>query len=113
WGTLNVHLLGTWVDYFDISGSDVSGTATEAVTGLECQASATATYAVGDWRLSWRWSYIDTVTQFGALGPRIIPSTMYTDIGAEWNLSDHVQLYAGVNNLFDKQPPLFENGNSN
>jgi outer membrane receptor protein involved in Fe transport len=113
WGTLNLHLMGTWVDFYDISGSDVSGTATEAGTVPEYQAAATATYSVGDWRFSWRWSYIDSVVQFTAIGAQTIPSTMYTDIGAEWNLSDHVQLYGGVNNLFDKQPPLFENGNSN
>jgi outer membrane receptor protein involved in Fe transport len=108
WGSLGVHLLGTWVDYYDISGSDVTGTATEAGTLPEYQASASFTYSVGDFRFYWSWRYIDHVVEAA-----LLPSVQYNDIAAEWNLSDHVQFYGGVNNLWDTQPPMYENGNSN
>jgi outer membrane receptor protein involved in Fe transport len=108
WGTLGIHVLGTWVDFFDISGSDVTGLATEAGTLPEYQASASFTYAVGDWRFYWSWMYIDQVTEFF-----LMPSMQYNNFAAEWSLSDHVQLYGGINNVWDEEPPMFENGNSN
>ncbi len=111
WGTLSVHLLGTWVDFFDGTGSDTSGLATETFTVPEYEASATIGYAVGDWRFSYRWQYMDHVVLFST--GATIPSYKLSDISAEWNVSDHFQLYGGVNNLFDKQPPLYEDGNSN
>jgi iron complex outermembrane receptor protein len=115
WGSLSIHLLGTWVDFYDISGSDVTGQATETATLPEYQASASFTYAVSDFRFNYRWSYIDSVVQFTSLSPFIaqVPSIQYSDIAGEWTLSDNFQLYGGVNNLFDQQPPQFENGNSN
>jgi iron complex outermembrane receptor protein len=112
WGTLGVHLLGTWVDYFDISGGDVVGSATEAGTVPEYGASATFTYSVGDWKLYWAWQYIDNVTECGGYCIRM-PGMQYNNVSAEWNLSDHVQFYGGVNNVWDEEPPIFENGNSN
>ena len=35
-----------------------------------------------------------------------IPSYSYLDLSATWNLTQHVQVRAGVNNLFDKDPPF-------
>jgi len=108
WGSLGVHLLGTWVDYFDISGSDVTGLATESATIPEYQASASFTYAVGDWKFFWAWTYIDQVTE-----ATLLPSKQYSNAAVEWNLSDHVQIFGGINNVWDEDPPMFENGNSN
>jgi outer membrane receptor protein involved in Fe transport len=35
-----------------------------------------------------------------------IPNYSYLDVAAIWSVSPHVQLHAGVNNLFDKDPPF-------
>jgi iron complex outermembrane recepter protein len=35
-----------------------------------------------------------------------IPGYSYLDLAAIWHLKDHLELRAGVNNLFDKDPPL-------
>jgi outer membrane receptor protein involved in Fe transport len=35
-----------------------------------------------------------------------IPAYNYFDLSASWNVLKQLQLRAGVNNLFDKEPPL-------
>ena len=35
-----------------------------------------------------------------------VPNYSYLDLAAHWGVTGHVQLRAGVNNLFDKDPPL-------
>jgi outer membrane receptor protein involved in Fe transport len=47
----------------------------------------------------------------GFLDPLLthIPSYSYLDLSAIWNVTRHVQLRAGVNNVFDKDPPLIPN----
>src|SRR5262249_20163831 len=62
WGTLNIYVLGSWTDYFDISGGDVVGTFSEAATAPEYTASARFTYSVGDWKFAWDWRYIDDLS---------------------------------------------------
>jgi iron complex outermembrane recepter protein len=39
-----------------------------------------------------------------------IPSVSYLDLSAIWDISQHVQVRAGVNNAFDKDPPFLPNG---
>ncbi|MBI1213537.1 MAG: TonB-dependent receptor, partial [Alphaproteobacteria bacterium] len=110
WGSVNLRVAGTWVDYYDISGGDVVGTITETGSVPEYVATAGIAYAVDDWRFYWSWRYVDHMVQ---LVPVDIKSKQYNDIAAEWNVSDHVQFYGGVNNVFDEQPGLLLGGNSN
>jgi iron complex outermembrane receptor protein len=35
-----------------------------------------------------------------------MPAVSYLDLGATWNASDILQVRAGINNLFDKDPPI-------
>ena len=39
-----------------------------------------------------------------------IPAYNYFDLSGSWNISDHVQLRGGVNNMFDKDPPTLAGG---
>jgi iron complex outermembrane recepter protein len=39
-----------------------------------------------------------------------VPNYSYLDLAAHWGVTGHVQLRAGVNNLFDKDPPLLPAG---
>jgi outer membrane receptor protein involved in Fe transport len=39
-----------------------------------------------------------------------IPSYSYLDLAANWAVTRHVQVRAGVNNLFDKDPPFLPQG---
>jgi outer membrane receptor for ferrienterochelin and colicin len=47
-----------------------------------------------------------------AWGPVLthIPNYSYLDLAAHWGVTGHVQLRAGVNNLFDKDPPFLPAG---
>ena len=38
-----------------------------------------------------------------------VPNVSYFDLAANWNVNEKVALRAGVNNIFDKDPPLVEN----
>jgi outer membrane receptor protein involved in Fe transport len=40
------------------------------------------------------------------LADAIIPSYDYIDLATDWNIREGVDLHAGVNNVFDKNPPL-------
>jgi iron complex outermembrane receptor protein len=108
WGSLNVFVLGSWVDYFDLSGGDITGLFSESATLPEYTASARFTYAVSDWKFAWNWRYIDVMND-PVSGGRV-PSKQYQDASAQWTVSDNVQFYGGVNNLWDIQPPLVEFG---
>ena len=37
-----------------------------------------------------------------------IPAFNYLDLSAEWRIRDHMVLHAGVNNVFDKDPPIVD-----
>jgi outer membrane receptor for ferrienterochelin and colicin len=39
-----------------------------------------------------------------------VPNYSYLDLAAHWEVTGHVQLRAGVNNLFDKDPPFLPAG---
>jgi outer membrane receptor protein involved in Fe transport len=38
-----------------------------------------------------------------------IPGMNYIDLAATWNINDHLQLRAGMNNVFDSDPPIISN----
>jgi iron complex outermembrane receptor protein len=35
-----------------------------------------------------------------------MPAMNYLDLAASWDVSKHLQLRGGINNVFDKDPPL-------
>ncbi len=35
-----------------------------------------------------------------------IPETSYLDLSGSWDIGNHLQLRAGINNLLDRDPPL-------
>ena len=37
-----------------------------------------------------------------------IPAYNYIDLSAEWRIRDHIVMHAGVNNVFDKDPPIVD-----
>ena len=39
---------------------------------------------------------------------RTIPAYNYLDLSGEWRIRDHITLHAGVNNVFDKDPPIVD-----
>ncbi len=80
-------------------------------TGFKDQATFNAVYAAGPWTLSYRLKYlgpvVDDVTA-GAAAVRV-PAYFYHNIQASVKVDEKAkfELYAGVDNVFDKTPPIF------
>ncbi|MCF1427614.1 MAG: TonB-dependent receptor [Shewanella sp.] len=71
------------------------------------------TMDAGDWKVNYMARYIDgmdsaacTKDPSECYAPTT-PSVVYHDISGEYLLSNSVRLRAGVNNLFDKEPPYY------
>lgn len=74
----------------------------------------TLTYTRGPWEASWRTRYVDsqilvTNEQYASdpdmQYPIRTPSMTFTDVRLGYDFTDRLNLYAGVRNLFDKDPP--------
>ena len=78
---------------------------------------------VTPWNLSFsaQWRYIQSVKlDFNTNNPSLhnnlapdiddasIPSFNYLDLSGEWRIRDHITMHAGVNNVFDKDPPIVD-----
>ncbi len=109
---------------------DSTGFATQRAVGVEVEDSAIPKWQsnvqlgwkLGDWNAGWNVRYISAVKEScgnaaatpatgcptGA-GTHTLNSTIYNDVQVAWNHSLGIQglkLSAGVNNLFDKDPPV-------
>lgn len=65
-----------------------------------------------DVSVSLRWSYIDSVVDDSA-GPRDIgkiDAYNYFYLNGSWAVNDTLELFGGVDNLFDKEPPRYASG---
>lgn len=80
-------------------------------TGFKDQVTFNFNYTLGDFRFHYRLKYLSPVkAEFGAT-EIAIPAYTYHDVQVKYDM-DRFELYAGVNNLFNKQPPFIIGGNS-
>ncbi|MBW8785727.1 MAG: TonB-dependent receptor, partial [Novosphingobium sp.] len=81
-------------------------------TGFKDQFTFNANLATGPFSLAYNLRYMGPVT--ASSGAYNIPAYWYHDIQAKITLdaAQKFEFYLGVNNLFDKQPPLIVSGNS-
>ena len=79
-------------------------------------------WKIADWNLGWNVRYISAVKEScgnvattpstgcaSAAGTHTLGSTVYNDVQLSWNHAfgaDGLKLSAGVNNLFDRDPPV-------
>ena len=88
------------------------------VGSSEHKASINLGYNVSDFDFTWRMTFIgsaDIDDQFlagrgfeaGAVG---VDSVLYHDLQASYYLSESVELFGGINNAFDEEPPLIPTG---
>ena len=101
-GSAAVNELGTADQY---AGSQLG-------TGFKDQFTINAGYTTGPLSFAYTFKYYGPVTASSGLYD--IPSYTYHDIQAKWTVGEarKFEFYVGVNNLFDKQPPLITSGNS-
>lgn len=120
-GRVDFNLVGTYIDSFFTQplpgGVRLGETECVGAFGPECgtpnpvwRHKLRATWTT-PWRaqLSVQWRYIDGVHLYtpepGAFD-NTIPSYNYIDLAATWNVRDNIEFRVGVNNVFDKDPPL-------
>ena len=61
-------------------------------------------YAVGDWTLFGRWSYLPETTSQN-FANTVSPEASYIDASVRWALTDNFTLTANVDNLLDEETP--------
>ncbi len=130
WGSLAFNLLGTWVNQFIVE--PIPGLGTYDCAGLygpSCNNGSAAVVPTWrsrlmgiwntpwDWNMAITWRYISGVdVTFSSDNPLIsggyapsdgsISAQQYFDLAFQWNATKNFTLRAGVNNIFDKDPPL-------
>ena len=135
-GTLSANFVGTWLDtlkFATLPGDPLTdcagkyGTVCSATAGLtspnpEWRHKARLTWATpleyGDWfkdfSVSVQWRHFSSVDLDDPTGPASdlkLASRDYFDLTASWTVRDNLNFRAGVNNVFDMDPPL--TGSSN
>lgn len=111
-GTFGVATLYTFTDE---AGGD-QGLYVGSIGGVfsEHKAATSFTYGLEDWDFLVRWSYIggagDSI--FGNQAIDRLPAFNYYDFGANWQATEQFQVSLGVENVLDKQPPIFAGGNA-
>jgi iron complex outermembrane receptor protein len=129
WGQFNAGVQATrTINYRAID--DSTGFSTQRTVGVEVDDSAIPKWQsnvqlgwkLGDWNAGWNVRYISAVKEScgnaaktpatgcaSSAGTHTLNSTIYNDVQVAWNHSLGIQglkLSAGVNNLFNKSPPV-------
>jgi iron complex outermembrane recepter protein len=94
---------GQWIDTTGTIANTVASAAPE------WKWVGTVSYAVGPLSLAARAQWIDEMTNFN-IPAQSVPQVTYYDVLANWDLTDAVQLRAGVNNLTNEEPPVYTTG---
>jgi outer membrane receptor protein involved in Fe transport len=132
WGRLDFNFVGTWLDEFHVkplATSNFGSFDCEGKYGPQCGNYSGA--PLPEWRhklratwttpwkgvqISGQWRYLSSV-DFEA-GPQgeiddELGSRNYFDLSGTWRVWDRTTLRAGVNNIFDKDPPIILSGHLN
>lgn len=135
WGSVKVNFTGTYLREFKFDAGGGQGSYDCAgYYGPTCNGSGNGTIAInplatwkhllrGTWSTPWNldiaatWRHIDEVKlDFTSSDPQlagdfnaeeaVLGARDYLDLALAWTATKHVTLYAGVNNLFDRDPPI-------
>lgn len=118
-GDLGLRATITYVDRLitSTSGSsvDTAGQLRGTYATPEWRGSATVTYTNGPLNLRALINWVGPGNYDNTYGPLDLDkqhwgSWVYADLTAQYDLTEQLQLYAKVENLFDKDPPLIANG---
>lgn len=99
----------TYLIDYRFNGTDFAGLAdADFGTRPEWRANTRATYSDDNLTLSLNWQYLGEVDDYTGNGP--IDAVNYFDLNASVDIADKFTLFGGIQNLFDKQPPLINSG---
>jgi outer membrane receptor protein involved in Fe transport len=114
-GDLDVRAVGTYVDKLATSTGgpeiDVAGQLTGTLGTPHWRAVTTVAYTNGPLSLRTLFNYVGEGKYDNTYGPLDLnrnryPSYLYMDLSAQYDLTARMQIYAKVENVFDKDPPL-------
>lgn len=120
WGDkLDIAFNLTWLDKYELDGIDYAGTAGAyniSATLPEWKANLSLGYDIGPVRLAYSGTFIDALDNQGNIpaigdpsGYSTIDSFWYHDISGTWQATDNIEMFAGIRNLLDEEPPVFDN----
>jgi outer membrane receptor protein involved in Fe transport len=116
--TLQLSFMLSWLDEYVLDGidyADTSGYYNIQGTFPEYKAVLRLAYDIGPVNAAWTTTYIDAMKNQGNIpafedgGYNSIPSHTYHDLSAAWAIDETFELSAGIRNLFDKEPPVYDN----
>jgi iron complex outermembrane recepter protein len=119
-GDLGFQVVGTWLEKFQERtlitafdpSNDFAGTigSSTGETQPEWKVNVITSYSWNDWQFLLTNRYISSMrhreTVTGGAGDSV-PSTWYTDLAARYDLTDTIELRAGINNLANQPPRLY------
>jgi outer membrane receptor protein involved in Fe transport len=108
------------VPLLDNVGELNSGSNGRLGSGFEDRGTATAVYRLGPVEASWRANYLSSINDTNPTASNTVisplynsvPAYVYHDVQVRYTLPKvtHTEIYVGVNNLFNKQPPFLPMG---
>jgi outer membrane receptor protein involved in Fe transport len=114
WGRLSLNVVGTRLLSYDVQnipGGNIDERA--GTVGNTLGSNYSHWKVLTSLRWNWnafevggRWRYVSPVDDFFA-GGQAAPAYSYFDADASWKINDMFEIRAGVNNIGDKQPPLY------
>jgi iron complex outermembrane recepter protein len=97
----------TYLMNYKFNGREIAGTSDgDFGTFAKWKANTRATYSDDNWSLSLNWQYIGKVDDGGTP----VKAVSYFDLNSRVSIGDNLELFGGVQNLFDKQPPAITSG---
>ncbi len=115
-GGIDFTLLTTYLDSYEFDGNEYKGI--HYGLGLafpEWRLNMRTTYSVNDWQFSWQMERIGELNDYGystnyaAYYPYVDP-VFYHDIAIRWFVTENVETSLIIENVADKQPPVFVAG---
>ena len=107
-GKLDFNVSATYTDEYEFDGTDYVGLTSQNFGTLpSLRAYGRSTWTVGDATMSLAWQRINGGTE--QISGQEIPSVDYFDLGGRYAFGGKSEVYVGVNNVLDEEPPLIRN----
>jgi iron complex outermembrane receptor protein len=121
WGDkLDLSFSVTYLDSYELDDIEYKGTAGAyniSASLPEYKANLSLGYDIGPVRFAYSGTFIDSMDNQGNIpdfadgGYTGTDSYFYHDISATYSATDNIELFGGIRNLTDKDPPVFDNAN--